>query len=241
VPDHDREPRRRFPSRHRADLGLPGPGGAGIRLDEGSAYVGAEVSPYYDSLLLKVTARAHDFATAIARAHRAVDEVRVRGVSTNQAFLTAVLDDPDFRAGGTHTTFVDERPWLTRLGGRGDRASKLLRRLAEVTVNQPYGPVPTNSGPQTKLPPTPRGDPLPGSRQRLLELGPQGFASWLRAESALGLTDTTFRDAHRSLLATRMRTFDMAAAAPHIAHGLSELLSLEVWGERRSTSRSACS
>jgi pyruvate carboxylase len=206
------------------------PGGAGIRLDEGSAYVGAEVSPYYDSLLLKVTARAHDFATAIARAHRAVDEVRVRGVSTNQAFLTAVLDDPDFRAGHTYTTFVDERPWLTRVGGRGDRASKLLRRLAEVTVNQPYGPAPASPGPQTKLPPTPRGDPPPGSRQRLLELGPQGFASWLRAESALGLTDTTFRDAHQSLLATRMRTFDMAAAAPHIAHGLSELLSLEVWG-----------
>ena len=206
------------------------PGGAGIRLDEGSVYVGAEVSPYYDSLLLKVTARAHDFATAIARAHRAVDEVRVRGVSTNQAFLSALLDDPDFQAGRTYTTFVDEHPSLSRVGGRGDRASKLLRRLAEVTVNRPHGSTPPSPDPRTKLPRTPRGDPPPGSRQRLLELGPQRFASWLRAEPALGLTDTTLRDAHQSLLATRMRTFDMLAAAPHIAHGLPELLSLEVWG-----------
>ena len=206
------------------------PGGAGIRLDEGSAYVGAEVSPYYDSLLLKVTARAHDFATAIARARRAVDEVRVRGVSTNQAFLSALLDDPDFQAGRTYTTFVDEHPSLSRVGGRGDRGSKLLRRLAEVTVNRSYGSTPPSPDPRTKLPRAPPGDPPPGSRQRLLELGPQRFASWLRAEPALGLTDTTLRDAHQSLLATRMRTFDMLAVAPHIAHGLPELLSLEVWG-----------
>ena len=210
--------------------GYRAPGGAGIRLDEGSAYVGAEISPYYDSLLLKVTARAQDFGTAIARAHRAVDEVRVRGVSTNQAFLSAVLDDPDFRAGRTYTTFVDERPALTRVGGRGDRASKLLRRLAEVTVTRPYGPPPHSPDPRTKLPAAPQGDPQPGSRQRLRELGAAQFASWLRAEPGVALTDTTLRDAHQSLFATRMRTFDMVAAAPHIAHGLPGLLSLEVWG-----------
>jgi pyruvate carboxylase len=210
--------------------GYRAPGGAGIRLDEGSVYVGAEISPYYDSLLLKVTARANEFATAIARAHRAVDEVRVRGVSTNQAFLSAVLDDPDFRAGRTYTSFVDERPSLSRVGGRGDRASRLLRRLAEVTVNRPQVLTPPGPDPRTKLPPVPHGDPPPGSRRRLRELGPQRFASWLRSEPALGLTDTTLRDAHQSLLETRMRTIDIVAASPQIAHGLPELLSLEVWG-----------
>ena len=206
------------------------PGGAGVRLDEGSAYVGAEVLPYYDSLLLKVTARADDFRTAIARAHRAVDEVRVRGVSTNQAFLSAVLDDPDFQAGRTYTTFVDERPWLTRLGGRGDRASKLLRKLAEVSVNQPYGVPGSRLDPRVKLGELPAGEPPAGSRQRLEALGAQGFAAWLREQAAVQLTDTTLRDAHQSLLATRMRTFDMLAAAPYIAHALPQLLSLEVWG-----------
>ena len=115
------------------------PGGAGIRLDEGSAYVGAEISPYFDPLLLKVTARGHDLATAITRARRAVEEVRVRGVQTNQGFLGAVLDDPDFRAGRATTTFVDDRPELVARSARGDRASRLLLRLAEVTVNRPHG------------------------------------------------------------------------------------------------------
>ena len=206
------------------------PGGAGIRLDEGTAYVGAEISPYYDPLLLKVTARGENFQTAIARARRAVEEVRVRGVSTNQAFIRAVLDDPDFRAGRTYTTFVDERPELTAVGGRGDRASRLLRRLAEVTVNRPNGRAPAGAEPAGKLPRLPAGPPPPGSRQRLQELGPAGFARWLRDEPALQVTDTTLRDAHQSLMATRMRTFDMAAVAPHIAHMLPQMLSLEVWG-----------
>jgi pyruvate carboxylase len=206
------------------------PGGAGIRLDEGTAYVGAEISPYYDPLLLKVTARGESFQTAIARARRAVDEVRVRGVSTNQAFLRAVLDDPDFRAGRTYTTFVDERPRLTQVGGSGDRASRLLRRLAEVTVNNPHGPMPEVAEPASKLPHLPAGPPPPGSRQRLQELGPEGFARWLRETPALGVTDTTLRDAHQSLLATRMRTYDMATVAGHLAHLLPQLLSLEVWG-----------
>ena len=206
------------------------PGGAGIRLDEGNAYVGAEISPYYDPLLLKVTARGEDLRLAIARARRAVDEVRVRGVSTNKAFLHAVLDDPDFRAGRTYTTFVDEHPALTAVSRDGDRASRLLRRLAEVTVNQPQGPRPAVADPALKLPPLADGDPPSGSRQRLLELGPAGFARWLRARPALGVTDTTFRDAHQSLLATRMRTYDLAAVAPHVARLLPEMLSLEVWG-----------
>jgi pyruvate carboxylase len=206
------------------------PGGAGIRLDEGSAYVGAEVSPYYDPLLLKVTARADNLAGAIARARRAVEEVRVRGVSTNQAFLSAILDDEDFRSGHTHTTFVDERPRLTAVGGRGDRATRLLRKLAEVTVNRPYGPPPPGVEPRTKLPAPPETEPPPGSRQRLQALGAAEFARWMRDQPAVLVTDTTLRDAHQSLLATRMRTFDMLAAAPHIATRLPQLLSLEVWG-----------
>jgi pyruvate carboxylase len=206
------------------------PGGAGIRIDEGTAYVGAEISPYFDSLLLKVTARGEDLRMAIARARRAVDEVRVRGVSTNKAFLRAVLDDPDFRAGRTYTTFVDERPELTAVGSGGDRASRLLRHLAEVTVNSPHGERPAVADPASKLPPLPAGDPPSGSRQRLQELGAAGFARWLRDETALQVTDTTLRDAHQSLLATRMRTFDMATVAPYLAHLLPDMFSLEVWG-----------
>ena len=206
------------------------PGGAGIRLDEGSAYVGAEVLPYYDSLLLKLTARANDFSTAIARVHRAVDEVRIRGVSTNQAFLSAVLEDPEFQAGRTYTTFVDERPWLTTVGARGDRASRLVRRIAEVTVNRPYGSAPARPDPRAKLPPLGGREPPAGSRQRLQELGPEGFARWMRDVRPVLITDTTLRDAHQSLLATRMRTFDMLAVSGHIAASLPELFSLEVWG-----------
>jgi pyruvate carboxylase len=205
------------------------PGGAGVRLDEGSTFVGAEVLPYYDSLLLKVTTRGADFETAIARARRAIAEVRVRGVATNTAFLAAVLADPDFQAGQTYTTFVDERRWLADADEKGDRASKLLRFIAETTVNQTQGEPPTGGDPREKLPPVPAERPA-GSRQLLQELGADGLAAWLRRQNAVQLTDTTMRDAHQSLLATRMRTFDMVAAAPYTGHRLSNLFSLEVWG-----------
>jgi pyruvate carboxylase len=206
------------------------PGGAGVRIDEGSAYVGAEVTPFFDPLLLKVTTRGHDMATAVARARRAVEEVRVRGVATNQGFIGALLDDPDFRSGNVHTTFVDERPQLAMEGARADRASRLLRRLGEVTVNQPHGAPPTLADARKKLPPLPPGDAPRGSKQRLDELGPEGFARWLRASPSLQVTDTTFRDAHQSLFATRMRGRDMEQVGPHIARLLPSMLSLEVWG-----------
>jgi pyruvate carboxylase len=207
------------------------PGGAGIRLDGGNAYAGAEVSPYFDSLLLKLTTRGADLLSAALRARRALAEFRVRGVATNIAFLGAVLADPDFLAGRATTSFIDERPHLTAASAGRDRASRLLDLLADVTVNQPQGSPPSVPDPRTKLPPMENGpDPPGGSRQRLEELGPEGFARWLRETRTLQVTDTTMRDAHQSLLATRMRTFDMLAAAPYIARALPQLFSAEVWG-----------
>jgi pyruvate carboxylase len=206
------------------------PGGAGIRLDEGSAFVGAEVSPYFDPLLVKVTARGPDLRSAAARAGRAVAELRVRGVSTNQSFLRALLRHPDFLAGGVHTTFVDEHPDLISADPGADRASRLLSRLTETTINRHGEPPSTLVDPREKLPPLAAGAPPDGSRQRLLELGPAAFAAALRAQQAVALTDTTLRDAHQSLFATRMRTFDMLAVAGHLARGMPGLLSLECWG-----------
>ncbi len=206
------------------------PGGAGIRLDGGTIYPGAEVSPYFDSLLVKLTTRGATLAAAARRAGRALAEFRVRGVATNMVFLRAVLADPDFLAGRLSTSFIDERPHLTAAAAGRDRASRLLDLLAESTVNRPHGPPPAVPDPRTKLPPLPEGEPPPGSRQRLQELGPEGFARWLRESTALQVTDTTMRDAHQSLLATRMRTFDMLAVAPHIARTLPGLFSAEVWG-----------
>ena len=206
------------------------PGGAGVRLDEGSAFVGAEVSPFFDPLLVKISARGRDLQSAVSRARRAVAELRVRGVKTNQSFLLALLNDPDVLAGHTHTTFVDERPDLSAAGPGGDRASRLLKRLAEVTVNHESATSPLAGDPSAKLPAAPKGAPPAGSRQRLLDAGPVAFAAALRAQPAIAVTDTTLRDAHQSLFATRMRTRDMLAVAPHLAHELPQLLSLEVWG-----------
>ncbi len=206
------------------------PGGAGIRLDEGSAFVGAEVSPVFDPLLVKLTARGPTLQIAAARARRAVAELRVRGVATNRSFLLALLGHPAFLAGATHTGFVDEHPDLVVADPGADRASRLLARLADVTVNREREPPPGLGDPRAKLPDGDRRDPPPGSRQRLAELGPAGFAAALRAQTPVAVTDTTLRDAHQSLLATRMRTFDMLAAAPTLARTLPGLLSLECWG-----------
>src|SRR5829696_5033748 len=206
------------------------PGGAGIRLDGGNTYAGTEITPYFDSLLVKVTAHGADLPSAAVRARRALAEFRVRGVATNVAFLRAVLSEPDFLAGLATTTFIDERPYLTAVSTGADRASRLLSLLADVTVNRPHGPPPPVPDPRTKLPPLPQGDPPPGSRQRLLDLGPEGFTRWLRETDTLQVTDTTMRDAHQSLFATRMRTFDILAAAPHVAHTMPQLFSAEVWG-----------
>ncbi len=206
------------------------PGGAGIRLDGGNGYAGAEISPYFDSLLVKLTCRGRDFPAAVARASRALAEFRVRGLTTNLGYLMAVLEDPDFVAGRATTSFIDERPELTSGTQSGDRATKLLRYLGDVTVNQPNGLAPTLIEPSDKLPPRPSGEPPAGTKQRLDADGPEAFATWLRNNDTTQITDTTLRDAHQSILATRVRTIDLVAGARHIAHSTPTLLSLEAWG-----------
>lgn len=206
-------------------------GGPGIRLDGGTVFMGAEVSPHFDSLLVKLTCRGRNFLKAVRRARRALGEFRVRGVATNIAFLEAVLDDPAFRAGELSTSFIDERPYLLEAKFPADRGNKLLQYLAEVTVNQPYGPPSTFVRPRAKLPTLDTDEALPrGARDDLLELGPAQFAKKLRDQDAVAITETTFRDAHQSLLATRMRTRDLLHVAGHVSRLTPQLLSMEAWG-----------
>ena len=207
------------------------PGGAGIRLDGGTVAAGAQVSPHFDSMLVKMTCRGRDFRAAVLRARRGLAEFRLRGVSTNIPFLQAVLDDPDFVAGDLSTSFIEERPWLVRGRQSKDRGTKVLNWLAEVTVNHPNGEGDGLISPSLKLPVVDLEQPAPtGSRQRLQELGPLEFARALRAQTPLAVTDTTFRDAHQSLLATRVRTRDLVAVLPHLARLTPGLLSVEAWG-----------
>lgn len=206
------------------------PGGAGIRLDGGTINAGAQISPHFDSMLVKMTARGRNFEAAVTRARRGLAEFRLRGVSTNIPFLQGVLDDPSFIAGDLSTSFIDERPWLLTSHHSKDRGTKVVSWLADVTVNHPNG-TSTAINPRLKLPAVDLTFPAPaGSRQKLQELGPVGFAAALRAQTALAVTDTTFRDAHQSLLATRVRTRDLVAALPHVARLTPELLSVEAWG-----------
>lgn len=207
------------------------PGGAGIRLDGGTVHQGAQISPHFDSMLSKLTCRGRDFPAAVARARRALAEFRIRGVSTNIPFLQALLEDEAFIAGDVSTSFIDERPELLKGRISKDRGTKILNWLVDVTVNKPHGAHPGTADPRTKLPILDLSTtPAPGSRQRLQELGPDAFATALRQQKALAITDTTFRDAHQSLLATRVRTRDLVAAAPYLARLTPDLLSVEAWG-----------
>jgi pyruvate carboxylase len=207
------------------------PGGAGVRLDAGTVYTGAEVSPHFDSMLAKLTCRGRDFGEAIQRASRALSEFQIRGVQTNIAFVQALIAEPDFVAGRLTTGFIPEHPDLMQVRSGGDAVTKLVHYVADVTVNQPHGPAPTTLDPALKLPPLDLRLPAPdGSRQRLLALGPEGFAAALREQREVAVTDTTFRDAHQSLLATRVRTRDLVAAGGHVARMLPSLWSVECWG-----------
>ncbi|TDC90103.1 pyruvate carboxylase [Saccharopolyspora aridisoli] len=207
------------------------PGGAGIRLDGGTAFAGTSISAHFDSMLVKLSCRGRDFQTAVGRARRALAEFRIRGVSTNIPFLQAVLDDDDFAEGRVTTSFIDERPQLLTARHSADRGTRLLNYLADVTVNRPNGERPSAADPSFKLPEVDlTATPLPGSKQKLTELGPEGFARWMREANNVGVTDTTFRDAHQSLLATRVRSKDLLAVAPHVARMTPDLLSVECWG-----------
>ena len=205
------------------------PGGPGVRLD-GATYAGAEVTPYFDSLLVKMTTRASDLPTAARRARRALSEFRTRGVTTNVTFLSRVLSDPDFLSGSVTTSFIDERPGLLAPDRGADRTSRLLARLGWSTVHPLKRPAVALVDPCSTLPALNGDSPRPGSRQLLDELGPQGWAAALRARTGLAVTDTTLRDAHQSLLATRLRSVDALGSAPSYAALLPDLLSLEAWG-----------
>ncbi|MFT4287544.1 pyruvate carboxylase [Nocardioides sp.] len=212
------------------------PGGAGVRVDGGTTYSGAEINAHFDSMLAKLTCRGRTFEDAVRRARRAVAEFRIRGVATNIAFLQALLADPDFAAGRITTSFIETHPQLLIARASGDRGTRLLTYLADVTVNRPYGEAPVSVDPRSKLPAPGflgldlAAAPPEGTRQQLLELGPEGFAAALRAQEQVAVTDTTFRDAHQSLLATRVRTRDLLGVAGHVARLTPQLWSLEAWG-----------
>ncbi|MDI5929529.1 pyruvate carboxylase [Rhizobium leguminosarum] len=207
--------------------------GFGIRLDGGTAYSGGVVTRFYDPLLEKVTAWAPSPIEAIERMDRALREFRIRGVATNLTFLEAIISHPKFKDNSYTTRFIDTTPELFQQVKRKDRATKLLNYLADVTVN---------GHPEAKGRPRPHADAAKpivpyidasvkaGTKQKLDELGPQKFAEWVRAEKRVLMTDTTMRDGHQSLLATRVRTYDIARVASTYARALPNLFSLECWG-----------
>ncbi|MGE3821957.1 MAG: pyruvate carboxylase, partial [Isosphaeraceae bacterium] len=210
------------------------PGGLGIRLDGGTSITGGLVTPFYDSLLVKVTASGNRFHDAALRMERALQEFRVRGVKTNVPFLVNVVTHPEFLNGNCTTRFIDDTPELFRFAVRRDRATKLLTFAAEITINGFPGVTKIEGASAVAEPTPPKCDltaSIPdGSRQRFQKLGADGFSKWIREQTPLLLTDTTFRDAHQSLLATRVRTRDMLRLADAYARLCPDMFSIEMWG-----------
>ncbi|WP_372604307.1 pyruvate carboxylase [Actibacterium sp.] len=208
--------------------------GMGIRLDGGTAYSGAVITRYYDSLLEKVTAWAPTPEAAIARMDRALREFRIRGVATNIAFVENLLKHPMFLNNEYHTKFIDQTPELFQFKARRDRATKILTYIADISVNghpETEGrPLPPAEAKLPKAPVKRRAELPAGTRQILQDKGAQGVADWMAAQKQLLLTDTTMRDGHQSLLATRMRSIDMIEVAPAYAANLPQLFSVECWG-----------
>ena len=210
------------------------PAGPGIRLDGATAYSGAELSPYYDSLLVKMTAHDRSLERACRRADRALREFRIRGVKSNIPFLLNVVNHPTFQAGEVTTSFLDNSPELTTFSHEEETTHGLLRYLGDIIVNG--NPAVAEQPPAEMLQDAPAvpfrlgESPPAGSRQKLQALGPAGFAAWARSQERLLITDTTMRDAHQSLLATRVRTNDLLQPAEAIAQRLPDLFSLEMWG-----------
>lgn len=202
-------------------------GGFGIRLDGGNAYAGAVISPYYDSLLVKVTSQDNTFAGAVSKARRALNETRVRGVKTNIGFIENILSHPRFLEGTCHTKFIDETPELFDIRDSQDRATKMLKYIGDIVVNDPKAGSERFDRVRT---PIVEEAPKPGLKQMLDEKGPKAVSDWVLDQNKLLITDTTMRDAHQSLLATRLRTKDMVRGAAGMADTLSDAFSLEMWG-----------
>lgn len=228
------DPENKFMPDYGRLMAYRSPGGLGIRIDGGMGFAGAVITPFYDSMLAKLVAYGPTYEIAMARMHRALAEYRIRGVKTNIPFLENVISHDTFRTGQATTTLIDTTPELFRFKRRRDRATRMLNFIGEVVVNgnphaKGYKPA-TSFTPPVPPPYNHRLQPPAGTRQKLLELGPEKFAEWTRKQKRLLVTDTTFRDAHQSLMATRVRTFDMLASASALAHDVPGLYSLEMWG-----------
>ncbi|SFC07162.1 pyruvate carboxylase [Tropicimonas isoalkanivorans] len=228
------DPRNNFIPDYGRITGYRGATGMGVRLDGGTAYSGAVITRYYDSLLEKLTVWAPTPEATIARMSRALREFRVRGVATNINFVDNLLQHPKFLNNEYHTKFIDESPELFQFPRRKDRATKLLHYIADTTVNGHPDvagrPKPPEDIRDPALPPLQTQFPVPGTRNILEEFGPQAVADWMAEQKRLLITDTTMRDGHQSLLATRMRSLDMIRAAPAYAANLPQLFSVECWG-----------
>jgi pyruvate carboxylase len=209
-------------------------GGFAVRLDGGNGFGGSVITPYFDSLLVKLTTWGGTMEEASHRAERALREFRIRGVKTNIAFLLNLIAHPTFVTGAATTRFVDEARELVAIRAPRDRATKVLSYLGDVIVNsRPDVKDRIDRGRRLPIPvppDAPASAPPPGTRQKLRELGAERFAEWVRDQRSVLVTDTTMRDAHQSLLATRVRTYDLAAVADAIAHNVPGFFSLEMWG-----------
>ncbi|MCB9272191.1 MAG: pyruvate carboxylase [Lewinellaceae bacterium] len=228
------DPSNEFKPDYGSIIAYRSPGGFGIRLDAGSAYPGAIISPFFDSLLVKVTASGRTLSDAADRLHRALREFRVRGLKTNIGFLLNLLKDETFRQGAATVNYIKDHPELLEPPKWRDRGTKMLKYLAEVIVNgnpDIKGADPAKTFLKPQIPETSRKQFPEGTRDLLKKLGREGFLGWIKAQKTIQYTDTTYRDAHQSLLATRMRTLDLLEAAENYAkmHG-GDLFSVEMWG-----------
>ncbi len=228
------DPENKFTPDYGKILTYRSAGGFGVRLDGGMGYAGAVITPFYDSMLVKLTTSGQTFEIALQRMDRSLREFRIRGVKTNIPFLENLIHNQTFRAGQATTTLIDNTPELFAFKPRRDRATKLLNFVGDVIVNgNPHAKGHRLAGfaPSITLPPwNSKARPIKGTRDLLLELGPKKFAEWTLKQKRLLVTDTTFRDAHQSLMATRVRSYDMLAVADAVARRTPELFSLEMWG-----------
>jgi pyruvate carboxylase len=228
------DPENKFTPDYGKILTYRSAGGNGVRLDGGMGYGGAVITPFYDSLLVKLTTFGQTFPMALQRMDRSLREFRIRGVKTNIPFLENLIHNQTFASGQATTTLIDTTPELFSFKPRRDRATKLLSFLGDVIVNgNPHAKGHKLAGPAPQITPPAydhKAAPAKGSRDLLLELGPKKFAEWTRKQKRLLITDTTFRDAHQSLMATRVRSYDMLCVAGAVARRTPELFSLEMWG-----------